>query len=275
LAQRTLRDLCSEHTQAVRVDGAACYQSLHTFAQHYMPAVLPKLSLHAGEHALFDLAQVDEQVNAALQRRVNLKSGAYLVIDQTESMCTIDVNTGSYVGSKNFADTVLNTNLEAASAIARQLRLRNLGGIILIDFIDMPSDEQREQVRLELARQLAQDPVRSHIHGFTALGLMELTRKRVRESLAHVLLQACECCAQTGQVKTAQTVAYDVLREIELQARQFDCKGFEVKVSQHVFDWFYADGNSMIQSLEASLKTSIHLVVHSLTAEDDYRVIVL
>ncbi len=260
LVQRALRDLCTEHTRAIRVDGIACHTELQAFAAQYMPAVLARLSLHQGEHALFDLAQVDVEVNAALQRRVNLKSGAYLVIDQTESMCTIDVNTGSYVGAKNFAETVLKTNLEAASAIARQLRLRNLGGIILIDFIDMASDEQRDQVRGELARHLARDPVRSHIHGFTALGLMELTRKRVRESLAHVMLQACECCAQTGQLKTAQTLAYDVLREIEIQARQFDCKGFDVRLSSSLCDWFFqSECHVLLTSLEQSIGKTIAL----------------
>ncbi len=261
LAQRTLRDLCNEHTRSVQVDGASSYASLLSFAQRYMPAVLNQISLHTGEHGLFELAQVDAEVNAALQRRVNLPSGAYLVIDQTESMCTIDVNTGSYVGSKNFADTVFKTNLEAVQAIARQLRLRNLGGIILIDFIDMPSDSQREQVRSALVQALSHDPVRSHVHGFTALGLVELTRKRVRESLAHVMMQPCECCQQTGQIKTAQTVGYEILREIELQARQFNCQGFEIKLSPTVADWFYdAQHNTMLHSLESELRKSIRLV---------------
>jgi ribonuclease G len=260
LSQRALRDLCTDNTRAIRVDGAACYDELRVFAEQYMQAVTDKLSLHTGEHGLFDLAQVDAEVNAALQRRVNLKSGAYLVIDQTESMCTIDVNTGSYVGAKNFSDTVLRTNLEAAHAIARQLRLRNLGGIILIDFIDMASNDQREKVRAELARQLVRDPVRSYIHGFTSLGLMELTRKRVRESLAHVMMQACECCAQTGLVKTAQTVGFEILREIAVQAKQFNCNRFQVKISAQVFDWFKLEPNRLIQSLESRLNVSVQLL---------------
>ena len=259
LSQRVLRDLCTEYTRLIRVDGVECYRELSIFAEQYMPVVVNKLSLHTGEHALFDLAQVDVEVNAALQRRVNLKSGAYLVIDQTESMCTIDVNTGSYVGAKDFADTVLKTNLEAAQAIARQLRLRNLGGIILIDFIDMGNDYQREQVRSELERHLARDSVRSRVHGFTALGLMELTRKRVRESLAHVMMQACDCCLQAGQVKTGQTVAYEVLREIEVQAKQFNCTGFQVKVSNKMFNWFEMESNDLVKSLESRLQVLIQL----------------
>ena len=219
------------------------------------------------------MAQVDTEVNAALQRRVNLKSGAYLVIDQTESMCTIDVNTGSYVGAKNFADTVLRTNLEAAQAIARQLRLRNLGGIILIDFIDMVNDEQRDQVKLELARQIARDPVRSYIHGFTSLGLMELTRKRVRESLAHVMMQACDCCAQTGQVKTAQTVCYEILREIELQAKQFNSKGFTVVASPAVVAWFYDVDNSFLADLEEAIEKPIKVLANVASSIEHYEVV--
>jgi ribonuclease G len=275
LPQRALRDLCTENTRAIRVDGRACYNDLQIFAKQYMPAVLTKLNSHTGEHSLFELAQVDTEVNAALQRRVNLKSGAYLVIDQTESMCTIDVNTGSYVGAKSFADTVLRTNLEASQTIARQLRLRNLGGIILIDFIDMPNDEQREQVRVELARQLARDPVRSHIHGFTALGLMELTRKRVRESLAHVMMQACECCAQTGQIKTAQTVCYEILREIELQAKQFNSKGFEVVASPAVVSWFYDVDNSFLADLEEAIGRPIKVIVNDLMNIGRYEVVLI
>ncbi len=272
LAQRALRDLCTEQTVAVKIDGAACHEALYAFSQQYMPAIIAKLSLHKGEHALFDLAQVDGEVDAALQRRVNLKSGAYLVIDQTESMCTIDVNTGSFIGAKNFSDTVLRTNLEAAAAIARQLRLRTLGGSILIDFIDMANEAQREQVRAELAHQLARDPVRSHIHGFTALGLMELTRKRVRESLAHVMMQACECCAQTGQLKTAQTVGYQILREIELQARQFDCKGFELRVSPLLNGWLNEVGSELLNNLQTVLQKPIAMVEHGSLEVNDFRV---
>ncbi len=275
LAQRALRDLCTDNTRAIRVDGSTCYAELRAFAQQYMQVIVDKLRLHTGEHALFDLAQVDTEVNAALHRRVNLKSGAYLVIDQTESMCTIDVNTGSYIGAKNFADTVLRTNLEAAQAIARQLRLRNLGGIILIDFIDMANDDQRNQVRLELGRQLARDPVRSHIHGFTSLGLMELTRKRVRESLAHVMMQACECCSQTGQMKTAQTVCYEILREIELQARQFNSKGFSVVASPAVVSWFYDVDNSFLADLEEAIGKPIKVMSNETANLEQYEVVLI
>lgn len=266
LVQRALRDLCTEHTRAIRVDGRAAYDSLRHFAQQTMPAVVGLMSEHTGEHGLFDLAGVEAQINAALERRVDLPSGAYLVIDQTESMCTIDVNTGKFVGGKDFQETILQTNVEACAHIARQLRLRNLGGIVLIDFIDMPKPEQREQVQLALQTHLAKDPVRTQLYGFTQLGLMELTRKRVRESLAHVLLQACPCCSQTAQVKTAQTIGYEVLREIELQSRQFACTGFEVQLNSaagEVLVWSQQleQGGDLCARLAQRLGTSIRFTL--------------
>jgi ribonuclease G len=251
LSERALRDLCGENTQEIVVDGAACYAQLHSFAASHMPAILPKLTLHLADYGVFDLAKVDTQLLGALNRRVNLNSGAYLVIDQTESMCTIDVNTGSFVGGKQFADTVLHTNLEAAKEIARQLRLRNLGGIILIDFIDMVRSDDREKVNDELTKYLSKDPVHTRIYGFTALGLMELSRKRVRESLAHVLLQPCSCCEQTAQVKTPQTIAYEILREIELQTRQFSGSAFTVKAASLVVAWFEEHPNYLLELSEA------------------------
>jgi ribonuclease G len=223
-----------------------------------MPAVLPKIQLHTAEHSVFDLAKVDIQINTALNRRVNLNSGAYLVIDQTESMCTIDVNTGSFIGKKQFSDTVLNTNLEAAVEIARQLRLRNLGGIILIDFIDMTRLEDRDTVSNTLAKALAKDSVYTRIYGFTALGLMELSRKRTRESLAHILLHPCVYCEQTAQVKTPQTIAHEILRELELQTRQFSGTAFTVYTDHNVLAWF-KQYPSYLTDLSHTLKRQINL----------------
>ena len=187
-----------------------------------MPQVRGRLEHYTGERPLFDLYNVETEIEKALSRRVELKSGGTLVIDQTEAMTTIDVNTGGFVGSRNFDDTVFKTNLEAAQAIARQLRLRNLGGIIIIDFIDMESDEHRNAVLDELRRALARDRTRITLNGFTALGLVEMTRKRTRESLAHVLCEPCPTCAGRGEVKTAHTVCYDILREILREARAFN-----------------------------------------------------
>ena len=174
------------------------------------------------------LYNVEPEIEKALSRRVDLKSGGTLVIDQTEAMTTIDVNTGGFVGSRNFDDTVFKTNLEAAQAIARQLRLRNLGGIIIVDFIDMESEEHRAAVLEELRRALARDRTRMTVNGFTALGLVEMTRKRTRESLAHVLCEPCPPAAAAAQVKTARTVCYEILREILREARAFKASEFRV-----------------------------------------------
>ena len=273
LAQRALRDLCTDATRAVTVDGGGCFASLQSFTQRYMPAVTAKLQAHAGERPLFDLANIDEEVGRALKRRVDLKSGAYLVIDQTESMCTVDVNTGAFVGHKNFDDTVLRTNLQAAGAIARQLRLRNLGGIILVDFIDMARPEHRAQVQAELERHLARDAVRTVIHGFTALGLMELTRKRVRESLSHQLCEPCLACDTTGHIKTAQTVCYEILREIELQARQFNPQSFSVIASAAVVDRLMAEEAGALAQLEKSIAKNVVLRVDMQFSQESFEVI--
>ncbi|MGH8708328.1 MAG: Rne/Rng family ribonuclease, partial [Burkholderiales bacterium] len=187
LAQRVLRDMVTEATGAVHVDSRENFHKLAAFAETYTPQLRARLEHYAGERPLFDLYNVEPEIEKALSRRVDLKSGGTLVIDQTEAMTTIDVNTGGFVGSRNFDDTVFKTNLEAAQAIARQLRLRNLGGIIIVDFIDMQSEEHRAAVLEELRKALARDRTRMTVSGFTQLGLVEMTRKRTRESLAHVL----------------------------------------------------------------------------------------
>ena len=186
LAQRVLRDVASDATQRVRVEGTACHQALLQFAQRYMPTLAPKIEAYSGDRPLFEMAQIDEAWNQALARRVNLKSGGYLVFDTTEAMTVVDVNTGAYVGAKNFADTILHTNLEAAQTVAQQLRLRNLSGIIVVDFIDMIENPHQQQVQNALSLAVSNDPVATQVHGFTKLGLMEITRTRTRASLAQM-----------------------------------------------------------------------------------------
>lgn len=273
LAQRALRDLCTAATTLIKVDGPGCHDQLQAFAARHMPAILPKLQRHAGERPLFDLANIDDEVARALKRRVELKSGAYLVIDQTESMCTVDVNTGAFVGHKDFDETVLRTNMQAAGAIARQLRLRNLGGIILVDFIDMVRADHRAQVQSELERHLARDAVRTVIHGFTALGLMELTRKRVRESLSHQLCEPCAVCDTTGHIKTAQTVCYEILREIELEARQFSPQAFSVIASPAVVDLLTDEEAPALAQLERFMGKTVSLRVDFNFAQEVFEII--
>ena len=187
LAQRVLRDMATEETSRVLVDSRETYVKMIEFASEYTPALVARIEHHPGERPLFDLNAVEEEIERALARRVNLKSGGYLIVDQTEAMTTIDVNTGGFVGGRSFDDTIFKTNLEAAQVIARQLRLRNLGGIIIIDFIDMENADHRAAVLAELNRALERDRTRLTVNGFTQLGLVEMTRKRTRESLAHEL----------------------------------------------------------------------------------------
>src|SRR5450631_1390592 len=206
LAQRVLRDLVDEQTGAVQIDSRENFTALQSFAAQFVPGVESRLAHYTGERPLFDLHLIDDEIERALARRVELKSGGYLVIDQTEAMTTVDVNTGAYVGTRNFDDTIFKTNLEAAHAVARQLRLRNLGGIIIVDFIDMAGAEHRDAVLSEFRRALARDRTRMTVSEFTQLGLVEMTRKRTRESLAHMLCEPCPTCHGRGEVKTARSI---------------------------------------------------------------------
>lgn len=198
-AQRVVRDLVCADTQNILIDSQETFQQLQAFAQTYAPEVVPLLSLHRGERPVFEMYNIEDELAGALARRVDLKSGGYVIIDQTEALTTIDVNTGGYIGTRNFEETVFKTNLEAAHTIARQLRLRNLGGIIVIDFIDMLSPQNRKSVLDEFARALSSDRARTSLANFSALGLLEMTRKRTRESLARMLCEPCPSCQAKGR----------------------------------------------------------------------------
>ncbi len=252
LAQRVLRDIAGEGTGRIVVDSRENFQKLQAFATEYTPKVLAKLEHYTGERPLFDLHNVEDEIERALARRVELKSGGYLILDQTEALTTIDVNTGGYVGTRNFDDTIFKTNLEAAQVIARQLRLRNLGGIIIIDFIDMESADHRAAVLAELGKALAHDRTRITVNGFSGLGLVEMTRKRTRESLEQVLCEPCAACGGRGVVKTAQTVCYEVLREILRESRQFNAREFRILASQSVIDLFLDIGKPVSMQVETS-----------------------
>ena len=275
LIQRVLRDIASEQTSGVIVDAPDALLELQAFAGVYMPSLLPKLRRYGGERPLFDLHGVEEELERALARRVDLKSGGYLIIDQTEAMTTIDVNTGGYVGGRNFDDTVFRTNLEAAHAIARQLRVRNLGGIIIIDFIDMGNAEHRETVLTELRRALARDRTKSSVNGFTSLGLVEMTRKRTRESLAHVLCEPCATCGGKGDTKTARTVAYGIMREIQREARQFNPREFRILASQSVIDLFLEEESQHLAAIGDQIGKPISLQVEGLYSQEQYDIVLM
>ncbi|MFO0519764.1 MAG: ribonuclease E/G, partial [bacterium] len=215
----------------------------------------------------------EEEIERALARRVDLKSGGYLIIDQTEAMTTVDVNTGGFVGVRNFDDTIFKTNLEACLVIARQLRLRNLGGIIILDFIDMDNLEHREAVLAELKKALSRDRTRLTVNGFTSLGLVEMTRKRTRESLAHILCEPCPNCTGRGQVKTAQTICYTILRELLREARQFNAREYRILASQPVIDMFLDEESHNLAMLGDFIGKPISLQVETAYGQEQYDVI--
>ncbi len=275
LAQRVLRDFVGEETTSIQIDSRENFQKLSEFGATYTPSVLPKLAHYTGERPLFDLYSVEEEIEKALGRRVDLKSGGYLIIEQTEAMTTIDVNTGSYVTGRNFDDTIFKTNLEAAHAIARQLRLRNLGGIIILDFIDMESAEHRHAVLTELHKALARDRTKVTVSEFSALGLVEMTRKRTRESLAHVLCEPCPACHGKGQVKTARTIAYEILRELLREAKQFNPREFRILASQLVIDMFLEEESQHLAMLGDFIGKPISLQVESTFHQEQYDIILM
>jgi len=275
LAERVLRDMVSADTARVVVDSRENFQKLAAFAETYVPKLRGKLEHYTGERPLFDLYNVETEIERALSRRVELKSGGTLVIDQTEAMTTIDVNTGGFVGRSNFDDTVFKTNLEAAQAIARQLRLRNLGGIIIVDFIDMDTDEHRSAVLDELKRALASDRTRMTVSGFTALGLVEMTRKRTRESLAHVLCEPCPVCEGRGEVKTARTVCYEILREILRESRAFHAKEFRVLAAQPVIDLLLEEESGSLAMLSDFIGKPVSVQVETNYMQEQYDIVLL
>lgn len=276
LLQRVLRDLVGEQTQTIRIDSREQFAQLQAFGREFMPAAVPKLQLYKGERPIFDLYSIDEEIARALGRRVDLKSGGYLIVDQTEALTTIDVNTGGFVGARNFDDTIFKTNLEAAQAIARQLRLRNLGGIVIADFIDMVREEHQQAVLGEFRKQLGRDRVKTMMAaGFSQLGLVEMTRKRTRESLAHMLCEPCPMCTGKGIVKTARSVCYDVLREILREARQFNPQEFRVIASPQVVDLFLDEESPHLASLSDFIGKPISLQAESAMGQEQYDIVLL
>ena len=240
-----------------------------------MPATLTKLQHYIGERPIFDLFNIDDDIAKALGRRVDLKSGGYLIIDQTEALTTVDVNTGGFVGARNFDETIFKTNLEASQAIARQLRLRNLGGIVIVDFIDMLKEAHRDAVLAEFQKQLSRDRIKTTVNGFSSLGLLEMTRKRTRESLAHQLCEPCDACSGNGVVKTARSVTYDILREILREARQFNPREFRVVASAKVVELFLDEESQHLASLSEFIGKPISLQAEAAMAQEQYDIVLI
>jgi ribonuclease G len=275
LALRVLRDFAHEETARILVDSRETARRMLEFGQDYTPNVAERVEHYAGERPLFDLYGVEEEIEKALARRVELKSGGYLVIDQTEALTTVDVNTGGFVSGRSFDETIFKTNLEAAQVIARQLRLRNLGGIIVIDFIDMDTEEHRNAVLNEFRKALARDRTHMTVNGFTQLGLVEMTRKRTRESLAHVLCEPCPVCDGRARLKTPQTVCYAILRELARDARQFSAREYRVLASQPVIDLLLGDEAQPLALLSDAIGKPVSLQVEPQYHREQYDIILM
>jgi ribonuclease G len=273
LALRVLRDELSRGVSRVSVDSPREHAEMIAFAAAFMPDAATRIELHNGPRPIFDLHGIEDEIAKALDRKVTLKSGGHLVIDQTEAMTTIDVNTGAYVGHRNLEETIFRTNLEAAVAIARQLRLRNLGGIIIIDFIDMRDEAHRRQVLAALERALSGDRAQTHIVSLSPLGLVEMTRKRTRESLEHLLCTACPTCEGRGFIKSAETVCNEIFREIVRQSRQFVSRELLILAHQDVVDRLLEDESATLAELEAQVGVPIRMQVEALYGVDQYDVV--
>ncbi len=275
LVMRTMRDLVEVDLEKVRIDSRETHQKVAKFASKFIPELAPRIEHYAGERPIFDIYSVEDEIQRALERKVALKSGGYLIIDQTEAMTTIDVNTGAFVGHRNLEETIFKTNLEATQTIARQLRLRNLGGIIIIDFIDMTDLEHRRQVLRALEKQLERDHAKTHISEVSSLGLVEMTRKRTRESLEHVLCQPCPICNGRGNLKTPETVCYEIFREILREVRQFDAQQLLVLAAQEVVDMLLDEESTSVAELEEFIGRPIKFQVESLYTQEQFDVVML
>jgi len=275
LPLRAVRDLMRRDVEKVKVDSRETCDLLQAFAAKYMPVLAERIEHYAGQRPIFDLYGVEDEIGRALEKQVPLKSGGYLVIDQTEAMTTIDVNTGSFLGQRNLEETVYRTNLEAAQSVARQLRLRNLGGIIIIDFIDMVDPEHRRQVLRTLEKALARDHAKTTVYDFSPLGLVEMTRKRTVESLERQLSEACRECAGRGTVKTTETVTYEIFREITRAVRQFDAARLLVIASPKVVARITDEESPAVAELEEFLGKSIRFQADEQYLQEQFDVVLL
>ena len=274
LAIRTLRDMVDNDTEVLMVDSRETWERLKKFAEKYIPDLPCRIEHYPGDRPLFDLYNIDDEIQRALGRKVELKSGGYLIIDQTEAMTTIDINTGAFVGHHNLEETIFKTNMEAAQAIARQLRLRNLGGIIIIDFIDMTTEDHKRQVLKSLEKYLARDHAKTQVCDVSPLGLVEMTRKRTRESLEHVLCETCKTCGGRGTHKTVETVCYEIFRELLREARVYDeAQQLLVMANQDVIDMLLDEEAASLAELETFIGIPVKLQVESFYSQENYDVV--
>jgi ribonuclease G len=275
LSLRALRDLMRRDIEKVRVDSRETFDKIHSFTQQFMPDLVDRIEHYPGERPIFDLYGVEDEIQRALRKEVPLKSGGYLIVDQTEAMTTVDVNTGAFLGHRNLEETVYRTNLEAAQAAARQLRLRNLGGIIIIDFIDMTDEEHKRQVLRTLEKALARDHAKTTVYDMSPLGLVEMTRKRTTESLERQLCEPCPECGGRGSLKTAETVTYEIFREITRAVRQFDAEKLLVLAAPKVVSRILEEESAAVAELEEFIRKTIRFQPEEHYSQEQFDVVLL
>lgn len=275
LAQRILRDFAGAALERILVDSRLTYDLLVKFTDEYIPDITSKLELYTGNPPIFDLYDVEKEIQRALERKVALQSGGYLIIDQTEAMTTVDINTGAFVGHRNLEETIFDINIEATQAIARQLRLRNLGGIIIIDFIDMHNEEHRHRVLHSLEQALNNDRVKTTVNGFSQLGLVEITRKRTRESIEHILCHSCSACNGRGTVKTVETVCYEILREIVRVHHAYDSDRFLVYASAVVGEALKSKESYALTEMEIFVGKQVKVQIEPLYSQEQFDVVMI
>lgn len=270
---RVLRDLVGYEVEKIRVDDAVVAKEMQEFAKHYLPKLVDRIEYYAGDRPIFDIYSVEDEIQKALQRKVHLKSGGYLIFDQTEAMTTIDVNTGSYLGHGIIEETIFKTNLEALDVIARQVRLRNLGGIIIIDFIDMSDVIHKTHLLQLLSKALAKDNARIEISEISSLGLVQMTRKRTRESLEHILCVTCPLCKKRGSIKSIETICYEIFRELQRIAENYAWTGFLVLAAAPVIEALLEDEAVMLAQLETHLGRPIKLQIENSYMQEHYDIL--
>lgn len=276
LPQRILRDFIGTTLEKIRIDSNFCFNEVKEFTDEFMPELSDKLVIYTGNQPLFDVYGVENSIQQALDKRVNLKSGGYLIIEQTEAMTTIDINTGAFVGHRNLEETIFNTNIEATKTIAQQLQLRNLGGIIIIDFIDMQQEDHRNRVLESLQDALAKDRVKTNVNGFTQLGLVEMTRKRTRESLEHILCDECPVCRGRGRVKTVETVCYEIMREIIRVYHLFSSEQFVVYASPSVSEYLInEESHGLLPEVEMFIGKRVQVKTEQFYNQEQFDVVVM
>lgn len=272
---RIMRDMVTSDIEQILVDSKESFEKMKAFAASFLPELEPKLSLYTKRRPIFDLHGIEDEIKKALERSIPLKSGGYVIFDQTEAMTTVDVNTGAYVGHRNLEETIYRTNLEAGVTIARQLRLRNLGGIIIIDFIDMDVPEHRRRVMEVLEQSLERDHARHQIMPVSPLGLVEMTRKRTRESLQRILCKDCSNCNARGFMMSVETVCFEIFREVMRQHRQFTFDELLVLAHQDVIELMLDEESNGLIELERQIGKPIRLQPESLYLQDQFDVVLI